>query len=243
MATQAQTIARVTSKDPAAKEALMLRMAPEINSHYWECFNSTKSALSHAIAAGNELAKVKKSLPHGQWLKFIEDHLDFSVDRAQEFMKIAAKLPSAIKQAGVDAAEIASVKGALKLISQTNKSQKPAPAGISGEPANSIDGILEAEPACIHEYDADGVCMKCQKDFVPAVAENDKEALLKDVDRGIAAFKVLLRGVDALARLSDQKSWGKVVVHKLTEMHNQFQVLRKNCQCQKSTKSEELSAG
>jgi hypothetical protein len=236
---KAQTLARIksrakTSLDPAALD----RLTEEINAHYWELVSASKNGLSHAMAAGQELLKIKQRQAHGLWLTYVEEKLDFSVATAQGLIKLYKKLPAAIKAAGHEAHEIVSIRGALKLISQSSKPPKsrvineavlsisPSDQGVS---ESEIDGTategISAEPArpdCIHQYDEDGVCMRCRREFVPRVTEKDKPRILKDIQNGLAAMKVLLRGVGALGRLADQGSWKKKLEHDLKEIEQQY---------------------
>jgi hypothetical protein len=64
-------------------------LAERINFEHDQYENSQREAIVHAIAAGEALIEAKEHVGHGKWLRWVDDHLDFSERTAQYYMRIA----------------------------------------------------------------------------------------------------------------------------------------------------------
>lgn len=63
--------------------------ADEVNAHHDAVQQSLGDAFEHAASAGELLRTVKSTLPHGEFTKWIESYVNFSVRTAQGYMKWA----------------------------------------------------------------------------------------------------------------------------------------------------------
>lgn len=63
--------------------------ADAINKEHRLARESAETAVDHAIRCGQLLVEKKKSVPHGEWIPWIEEHCDFSHNRASRYMKAA----------------------------------------------------------------------------------------------------------------------------------------------------------
>jgi hypothetical protein len=65
------------------------RLATQINDAHVACLEAGRTALNHAIRAGELLLEAKRRVGHGHFLDWIADHCRFSKRWAQEYMKLA----------------------------------------------------------------------------------------------------------------------------------------------------------
>ena len=73
----------VSSLEPAAQEAR------DIETITAEILTLKQNAGEAIIGIGQRLIEAKEMLPHGAWLPWLEDRVDFSVSAANRFMKLA----------------------------------------------------------------------------------------------------------------------------------------------------------
>jgi hypothetical protein len=96
-------------------------LAERINAEHRACEGAVRSAVDHAINAGEMLAEVKAGLGHGEWLPWLEANFQATPRVAQTYMKLAAN-----KEAlNTKRASYSSIRGALAELS--------APAEQDGE--------------------------------------------------------------------------------------------------------------
>lgn len=76
-------------------------LAAEINSMHHAAQRAAKTAVAHAIKAGELLLVAKSKVPHGAWLTWLSENCDFSPSTATGYMRLA-QLPPAKRQRVVD---------------------------------------------------------------------------------------------------------------------------------------------
>jgi hypothetical protein len=88
---------------------------PELASHIWTEADKAKSAMTsaaeHAIRCGSALMSAKEKVPHGSWMKWLNDNTQLSQSTANTYMRVA----EANSQRAVN---LESIRGALKLLAQ-----------------------------------------------------------------------------------------------------------------------------
>jgi hypothetical protein len=72
---------------------------------------AVRSALAHAVAAGEYLLEAKRRIGHGGWLRWVREQCGVSERSAQGYMRLALRLPKAQRVADLP------VREALKLVS------------------------------------------------------------------------------------------------------------------------------
>ena len=68
-------------------------LAGQIKHEHGQCENAARSAVQHAIRAGELLVDAKARCQHGTWKRWIEEHCGFSLRTAQLYMGIARDVP------------------------------------------------------------------------------------------------------------------------------------------------------
>ena len=68
-------------------------LAKRINEEHEACQVAMRSAVEHAVRAGELLIEAKAGLAHGQWLPWLEGHCGVSERTAQAYMRLARELP------------------------------------------------------------------------------------------------------------------------------------------------------
>jgi hypothetical protein len=69
---------------------VVVTLAEQINEEIRLVESSLRTAVEHAWNAGRLLAEQKAQTPHGQWLAWLEENVNLSPRRAQEWMDLAA---------------------------------------------------------------------------------------------------------------------------------------------------------
>ena len=125
------------SKELSVAEAH--RLIPEINAHYREFRKSSKDAIENAIKIGKLLLDMKEALPHGEFVKAVDDRCDFEIRWGQICMKLADGLPPILKRIDKDEYPT-SIHDGIKLISDNAPKPKAKSATIAHlEPARSTE--------------------------------------------------------------------------------------------------------
>jgi hypothetical protein len=81
---------------------------------------SAETAITHAVSCGRHLSELKAELPHGSFVKFVEENFDFTRQTASGYMRLAA---------AADAGELenaSSIRGALKQLAPPKPTPPPA---------------------------------------------------------------------------------------------------------------------
>jgi Protein of unknown function (DUF3102) len=97
-------------RHPLAADPILADLANRANTEHHAYEATQSAAIAHAIACGTALLEAKAMLPHGEWLPWLADNVDFGERTAQHYMRIArnpqrvSDLPS-LRQAIADLAE------------------------------------------------------------------------------------------------------------------------------------------
>lgn len=98
------------------KNTIEKGLIDRINSEHRECEKAARSAVGHAIAAGDSLIKVKLSLDHGEFGAWIRDNFEGSERTAQAYMRCAMKKDELLRLKPQTSAGL-SIDAALKVLS------------------------------------------------------------------------------------------------------------------------------
>lgn len=98
------------------KNTIEKGLIDRINSKHRECGKAARSAVGHAIAAGESLIEVKYSLDHGDFVAWIRDNFEGSVRTAQAYMRCAMKKDEVLRLNTQSSAGL-SIDAALKGLS------------------------------------------------------------------------------------------------------------------------------
>src|SRR5262245_50637428 len=102
-------------REDAKGEPTLEKIAAQIRYEHNAATNTAKSALRHAMAAGDLLLKAKAQVPHGEWLGWLSDNCPMiSVRTAQAYMQIARQRPK-IEAANAQCIAHLSFTGAMRL--------------------------------------------------------------------------------------------------------------------------------
>jgi DUF3102 family protein len=118
-------------------------MADAINAAHAEAEKSLRASVEHAIHAGELLIKVKLTVPHGEWIGWLTDNIDFSERLAQAYMRLA-KMPPEKRNAVADLP----LREALSAIRCREKKMADQARAASSGPARLVVGTaaIDAEP-------------------------------------------------------------------------------------------------
>lgn len=75
------------------KTAELVELAGKINNATRAAETSAKSAMQHALVAGNLLIEAKKAAGHGAWGKWVAENCDVAPRTASAYMRLAEGLP------------------------------------------------------------------------------------------------------------------------------------------------------
>ncbi len=98
------------------KNTIEKGLIDRINSEHRECGKAARSAVGHAIAAGDSLIKVKFSLDHGEFGAWIRDNFEGSERTAQAYMRCAMHKAELLRLNSQTSAGL-SIDAALKVLS------------------------------------------------------------------------------------------------------------------------------
>ena len=79
------------------KLAISTTTVDEINQHHRAAQSHATKALDHAKQAGELLLKVKATIGHGGWLRWLEENCEVSARQAQRYMGVAEGKPTPIR--------------------------------------------------------------------------------------------------------------------------------------------------
>src|SRR5205814_1603457 len=65
------------------------QLAATANDAHRRCFKAGREMVEYAIQAGEALIIVKNDVRHGDWLKWVGEHFEASVDTAENYMLVA----------------------------------------------------------------------------------------------------------------------------------------------------------
>ena len=155
-----------------------------------------KYALQHAMAAGDALIQAKTGLRHGQWLPWLERHCaDISERSARNYMTIAAARGTVLAAKSATLADL-SVRGALGLIKQANRSPRSSRPRSRSQQSRKVSaptisrhdvvGWWSSAPVVERQRFIDGVGARALVAAIPAhwnMTLATTEADLGDVDK------------------------------------------------------------
>ena len=90
-------------------------LAERINEAHRQCEESARSAVQHAVSAGELLNEAKTQCPHGEWQKWVADHCTFSERTAQLYQRVARELPKLAEAKAQRVADL-SLRETVKLL-------------------------------------------------------------------------------------------------------------------------------
>src|SRR5262245_3658536 len=97
------------------------RTAARVNEEHRAFRKSARDALEHMGEVGRLLREQKGNLPHGAWLPWVRDHLEFGEREAERYM-LAYKHREEIRHAVSDLnTTITSLSQALRLVAETRE--------------------------------------------------------------------------------------------------------------------------
>jgi hypothetical protein len=120
-------ISKTTRSEPAA-------LAEKINSEHRACERAAKSAVGHAITAGDYLAEAKDQAGHGNFGAWLEANFEGSERTAQTYMKLSRNRDALNPQRASDL----SIRGALAELSS------PTEQGGESDGRQGAGGMPEA---------------------------------------------------------------------------------------------------
>jgi hypothetical protein len=107
--------------------ARLTDLAKQINQEHHQCETAARSAVEHAINAGNLLIEAKAQCPHGRWGTWISENFEGSIRTAQAYMRIAREWPE-LAEANTQTSAHLSIDGALKALAEPKESDpEPEP--------------------------------------------------------------------------------------------------------------------
>jgi len=149
-------------------------LAAGINESHVLAMQHANKAIEHAFRCGDLLIEAKAKVPHGQWLPWLRQNVDFSERSVQVYMRIAQRLGRNPQRA----ADL-SLRDALREIQSPRRDYlreaeaemadllKGHDADCAGRPPHSADWTLDDARACadrirgidgvLHRY---GLCFK-----------------------------------------------------------------------------------
>jgi Protein of unknown function (DUF3102) len=86
-------------------------LAAQIEREHQAAYGAALSAIEHAIRCGELLIQAKASVPHGQWLPWLEANVSFADRQARKYMRVA-KHADQIRNSNSDL----TIDGALKAL-------------------------------------------------------------------------------------------------------------------------------
>jgi len=126
----------------------------EINTEHEIVVNACKSAVEHAIKAGELLVKAKSMVNHGQWITWLKDNFSFSERTAQAYMRLAREYPK-LEASNPQRVTDLSMREALNLLSKPNKSDSLSLLRLDNActlSTNLRDGrLIFISPSALHE--------------------------------------------------------------------------------------------
>jgi hypothetical protein len=155
------------------------QLAKRINAEHDEALSAARTAIEHARRAGALLQQAKDQCGHGNWTKWVEDHLTLSLRTAQKYLRLAegweeleAKAPSTAHL---------TVEKALELLAE--------PKGITGPievhqvPIEHVQGTIEVHPVPVEHLQGPRAVHPVPPRFpsAPPETERDVEASARQI--------------------------------------------------------------
>lgn len=206
-------------------------MLPELANHIWDEADkagaSITSAVCHAIKCGAMLQAAKAKVPHGSWMKWVEDNTQLSQATVNTYMRIAANSQRAVN--------LESIRGTLKLLAEDKLEARsdfsesyvpfdgetlpqPEPdVAFKAKPAPPVvveADIVESERPTADDAESDALVIDGTK---PEALTHDEvkrlEVLEASVDEGLAAI-----GNNGMALATIKAMMGQLSAEELSEL-------------------------
>ena len=163
--------------------------AKEINDLHKEVFGAAKMTLEKAIKAGELLVKCKAGMPHGEWMSWMEDNLEFSQQQASRYMRAydrrdSLKLLSESNFGGWERALIEHKPKPKQEVEEESEMDEDVPPfseeqEVSGlEDARPEENIVDVEEDQGGEVVEDSVILKQLKKYWAMADSYDKELFI-----------------------------------------------------------------
>ena len=144
-------------------EVVLDNLARRINAQHEACRDAANAAVEHAVHAGELLIEAKASIPHGEWLTWIEGRCGVSERTAQAYMRLARELPKLDSEKAQRVEDLPLRKALAELaepkldgLLESNAEQKlreqgmdELPPGLSAVLATTKDGEVTIKPEFI----------------------------------------------------------------------------------------------
>lgn len=104
------------------KIAELKNISTEINTEHEIVVNACKSAVEHAIKAGELLIKAKSMVNHGEWLDWMKDNCEMTERTAQTYMRLAREYPKLEDSKAQRVADL-SMRETLKVLAAPKESE------------------------------------------------------------------------------------------------------------------------
>ncbi len=144
-------------------EVVLDNLAQRINAEHEACRDAANAAVEHAVRAGELLIEAKASIPHGEWLTWIEGRCGVSERTAQAYMRLARELPKLDSEKAQRVADLPLRKALAELaepkldgLLESNAEQKlreqgmdKLPHGLSALLSTTRDGEVTVKPEFI----------------------------------------------------------------------------------------------
>lgn len=122
------------------KNTIEKGLIDRINSEHRECGKAARSAVGHAIAAGDSLIEVKYSLEHGEFGAWIRDNFEGSERTAQVYMRCSLKKDELNPQTSA----FLSIDAALKFLSAPKeKTSEEASESVLPDVPSKVSGAIK----------------------------------------------------------------------------------------------------
>jgi Protein of unknown function (DUF3102) len=117
----------------------LLDLAQAIDREHQAAIGATRTAIEHAVTCGKLLVQAKGTLPHGEWLYWLEANTSVSTRTAQVYMRLARELPK-LSEENAQRAALLTIRDAIVAVSQHT-------ASIAALPPPAQDRLIERAEA------------------------------------------------------------------------------------------------
>jgi hypothetical protein len=141
--------------------------------------NALKSAVSHAIAAGELLLQAKKQLNHGKWLPWLQSNCEIPERTAQAYMRLA-RLPIEKRNAVADLP----LREALSAIRSREQRLADAEAREAKQ-ADTYSGIVHTTKNGVSYYGAEAIERTTPTQQLPPPPPRTTDDIVRQIDHAL----------------------------------------------------------
>ena len=132
---------------------MALAQAHAINAEHAQAEAAFREGLIHAVRAGELLLQAKSHLAHGEWLRWLNTNVGFSVRTARAYMRVASNW-GMLDEVNAQPTAHWTLDDALTLLSGRSKDTlAPLPPGAEEEPPQPDDGPFDWPAEMKRAYD------------------------------------------------------------------------------------------